>query len=275
MAVLFVVSIVLLLSVNFGVGAAELPLFDAHIHYNHDAWEVVSPKEAIARLRKAGVVRALVSSSSDEGTQKLFKEAPDFIVPELRPYRQNGETAGWYRDESVIEYLRDRLHRYRYVAIGEFHVSGASADLPVVRRVVQLAKKHGLLLHAHSDADAVERLFRQNQEARIIWAHAGYEKPARVRDLLSRYANLWVELSSRGDVAPKGRLAPQWRTLLLEFPGRFMVGTDTFAPERWSSIGTNADSVRGWLNELPMDVAERIAYKNGEAVLTTEFSKRP
>jgi hypothetical protein len=32
--------------------------------------------------------------------------------------------------------------------------------------------------------------------------------------------------------------------------------------------------VRAWLAELPAEVAERIAYKNGEAVLTEEFSKR-
>jgi len=62
-----------------------LPLFDAHIHYNHDVWKVVSPKEAIERLRKAGVVRALVSSSSDDGTPKLYAEDPDLIVPELQP----------------------------------------------------------------------------------------------------------------------------------------------------------------------------------------------
>ena len=40
--------------------AAELPLFDAHIHYSHDAWENLPPKEAIAILRKAGLKRALV-----------------------------------------------------------------------------------------------------------------------------------------------------------------------------------------------------------------------
>ena len=78
--------------------AAELPLFDAHIHYNHDAWESVPTKEAIARLRKAGMVRALVSSSSDEGTQKLYAEAPDLIIPELRPYTG--------RDAKVAKYIR-------------------------------------------------------------------------------------------------------------------------------------------------------------------------
>jgi hypothetical protein len=254
--------------------AAELPLFDAHIHYNLDAWKSVPPKEAIALLRKAGMVRTLVSSSSNEGTQKLYAEAPDLIIPELRPYRRNGETTTWFHDESIIDYLEERLKQYAYVAIGEFHISGADANLPVVRRIIQLAKQHSLMLHAHSDANAVERLFRQDPEARIIWAHAGYEPPPRIREMLRRYKNLWAELSPRNDVTVNGRLAAEWREILLELPGRFMIGTDTHAPERWNVIGSNANLVRAWLAELPAEVAERIAYKNGEAVLTEEFSKR-
>jgi predicted TIM-barrel fold metal-dependent hydrolase len=273
-AVRLVVVAVLLVSATACAGHTELPLFDAHIHYDHDVWEGLSPKEAIALLRKAGVRRALVSSSSDDGTQQLYAEAPDLIVPELRPYRKKGETSSWLRDDSLLAYLEERLKRYQYVAIGEFHVHGADADLPVVRRVVQLAKDHDLMLHAHSDADAVERLFQHDPDARIIWAHAGYEQPLRVRDMLQRYQSLWTELSSRDDVAPNGRLEAEWRALLLEFPDRFMVGTDTFVPDRWSVIGTNAVSVRAWLAELPTEIADRIAYKNGEAVLTAEFLKR-
>lgn len=178
------------------------------------------------------------------------------------------------RDESLLVYIEERLKRCTYVAIGEFHVSGANADLPVVRRVVRLAKQHELMLHAHSDADAVERLFHQDPEARILWAHAGYEKPLHVREMLRRHQNLWVELSSRDDVAPNGRLAVEWRALLLEFPDRFMIGTDTFAPERWSLIGSNARSVRGWLAELPAEITERIAYKNGKTMLAAELLKR-
>jgi hypothetical protein len=65
--------------------AGEMPLFDAHIHYSHDAWELVPPKQAVEILRKAGLRGAFVSSSNDEGTQMLVAEAPDLIVPELRP----------------------------------------------------------------------------------------------------------------------------------------------------------------------------------------------
>ncbi|HSE93923.1 MAG TPA: amidohydrolase, partial [Methylomirabilota bacterium] len=128
-------AIFLLLLAPVAASGADLPIFDAHVHYSHDAWDVLSPKEAVALLRKGGVKRALVSSSNDEGTQKLHAEAPDVVIPELRPYRRRGEIGTWVRDESVITYLEERLRKHRYVAIGEFHLSGADAELPVVRRM--------------------------------------------------------------------------------------------------------------------------------------------
>jgi hypothetical protein len=66
---------------------------------------------------------------------------------------------------------------------------------------------------------------------------------------------------------------PEWRSLFLEFPTRFMIGTDTHAPQRWNAIKSNAESVRQWLADLPADIAERIAYKNGEEMLTRSFLK--
>lgn len=70
----------------FAAEAHELPIFDAHLHYSHDAWDVLPVKDVIAILKRAGVKRALVSSSGDAGQQRLYAAAPDLIVPELRPY---------------------------------------------------------------------------------------------------------------------------------------------------------------------------------------------
>ena len=246
--------------------AADLPIFDAHLHYSHDAWESVPPKDAIALLRKAGLRRAVVSSSNDDGNQKLYAEAPDLILPSLRPYRTRGEISTWFRDDTVITYLEQRLARHRYVAIGEFHLYGADADLPVPRRMVQLARQHNLLLHAHSDADAIERLFRQWPEARILWAHSGFDQPERLREMLTRHKNLWCDLAFRTDHGSGGRVGPEWRSVFVAFPDRFMVGTDSYTPERWPYVVEHANWSRAWMKDLPPDVAERIAYKNGEAV---------
>src|SRR5512147_494105 len=246
--------------------AAELPVFDAHVHYSHDAWERLPPRDAVALLRKAGLKRALVSSSGDEGQQRLHAEAPDLILPALRPYRTRGEISTWARDASVPAYLEERLQKFRYVALGEFHLYGADADLPVPRRLVQLAKQHGLFLHAHSDADALERIFRQDPEARVLWAHSGFEPPAKVREMLRRHRNLWADLAFRSEHGADGRVPPEWRAAFLEFPDRFLVGTDTFTPERWHYIVEHARWSRQWLAELPSAAAEKIAWRNGETL---------
>jgi hypothetical protein len=258
--------LVLMLGLPGVAVAAELPIFDAHVHYSHDAWTVVPPKEAIALLQKAGVKRALVSSSDDEGTQKLLAEAPDIIIPELRPYRRRGDVSTWTKDEDVLRYVEERLKKHRYVAIGEFHLYGADADLPIPRRLVQLAKQHGLILHAHSDSDAVDRIFQQDPGARVLWAHSGFESPDKVRGMLRKHKNLWADLAFRSDQGSGGKVPPEWREVFTEFPERFMVGTDTFAPERWHYVIDHATFSRAWLADLPRDLAERIAWKNGEAL---------
>ena len=246
--------------------AQELPIFDAHMHYSHDAWDVVPVQDVLAILRKAGVRRALISSAGDDGQQRLYAAAPDLIIPELRPYRNRSDVGTWVRDDSVIAYLEDRLKKYRYAGIGEFHLYGADADLPVPRRMVELARRHNLLLHAHSDVDAVDRLFRQWPQARILWAHAGFDRPERVAEMLLKHGNLWCDLAFRTDHGSGGRVDAAWRKVFLAFPDRFMVGTDTYTPERWHYVPEHAAWSRAWLADLPRDVAERIAWKNGETL---------
>jgi hypothetical protein len=255
-----------LLLFALGARAQELPIFDAHMHYSHDAWESVPVQDVLAILKKAGVRRALISSSGDEGQQRLYRAAPDVIIPELRPYRTRGDTGTWFRDPTVPAYLEEKLKQNRYAGIGEFHLYGADADLPVPRRMVELAKKYNLFLHAHSDADAVERLFRQWPQARILWAHAGFERPEKVAEMLKKHRNLWADLAFRTDHGSGGKVDPAWRPVFLQFPDRFMVGTDTYTPERWHYVGEHARWSRQWLSDLPRDVAERIAWKNGEQV---------
>ncbi len=256
------------LSAGAQAPASPLPIFDAHLHYSHDAWERLPPREAVALLRQAGLKRAMVSSSSDEGTQMLFEAAPDLVLPVLRPYRSRGEIGTWFRDATVIAHLEARLKKYRYVALGEYHIYGADADLPVVRRVVQLAREHKLFLHSHSDADAIDRQFVQDPGARILWAHAGFDSPEKVREMLRKHKNLWCDLAFRSDHATAGKVDAAWREAFLEFPDRFMVGTDTFTPERWHYVAEHARWSREWLADLPREVAERIAYRNGEALFT-------
>ena len=247
--------------------AEELPIFDAHVHYSHDAVTLVPPAEAIAALRKAGVKKALVSSSDDNGTQLLVAEAPDLIVPSLRPYRRRGEISTWMNDPTVIDYVEERLAKHKYLAIGEFHAYGDDINTEVLQRIIALAKEHKLLLHAHSDAEAVELIFKTYPDALVLWAHSGFDRPEKVAEMLERHDNLWADLAFRSDQSSGGKVSEEWRPVFEAFPDRFMVGTDTFAPERWYYVGDHADFSREWLSSLPEDLASRIAHKNAEEMI--------
>ena len=258
---------VLLAAFSSLVTAGELQLVDAHIHYSHDAWEGIAPAEAVKMLRSAGLRRAFVSSSSDEGTQKLYKIAPDLIVPVLRPYRKRGELSSWMHDESVMAMLSERLASNYYAGIGEFHADGEQIDLPVLQHVIALARRYQVFLHAHVDVDAVHRIFVTDPNALVIWAHAGFESPEVIAEMMERYPGLWADLSFREEFVFQGDVEDEWRVLFERFPTRFLLGTDTYTPQRWFYVAENADWARGWLPSLPADIADNIAYLNAEALL--------
>ena len=245
------IALLVLAFAPFSAPAAELPIFDAHLHYSHDAWEVVPPKQAIAMLRKAGVRRALVSSSGDDGQQRLAAEAPDLVVPELRPYRSRGDIGTWFRDETVPAYLEERLKRFRYAGIGEFHLYGADADLAG-------SAPYGRARETARPFSA--RAFGCRRGRAPVQAVAAGEDPLgpfglRPARACARDAAQAQEPLVRSRVPDRpgagGKVDADWRAAFLEFPDRFMVGTDSFTPERWHYIGEHANWSRGWLADLP------------------------
>src|SRR5439155_3857394 len=157
---------------------AQYPVFDAHIHYSRPDWDAYPPERALALLARAGVRRALVSSTPDDGTLKLYARSPSVVVPFLRPYRTREDLGGWHADAGVAAYVEERLKRGIYRGIGEFHLGGADVDAPVVRRIAELAAERDLFLHTHVDADTIETLLARYPKVRFLWAHAGLSADA-------------------------------------------------------------------------------------------------
>jgi hypothetical protein len=244
---------------------AQYPIFDAHIHYSRPDWDAYTPERALSILARAGVRRAIVSSTPDDGTLKLYEKAPQGIVPFLRPYRTREDMAGWARDPSVAAYVEERLKRGIYRGIGEFHMGVAEVDAPVVKRLAELAAGHDLFVQAHVDDATIEQLLTRYPAARFLWAHAGMSAgPKTVTRLLDQFPKLWVELALRTDVAPGGALDPEWRAAFLRHPDRFLVGTDTWVTSRWEIVRDAMRDVQVWLGQLPREVAEQIAFENGD-----------
>ena len=249
-----------------GVAAeGRLPVFDTHVHYSQEAWRSFSPGAILDKLTAAGVARALVSSTPDDGTLKLYRADRERFVPILRPYRDQGDMDRWFRDRGVIDYVAGRLGRGVYRGIGEFHLLYESeARTPEIRRLAEMAVARDVVLHIHSGALPVRALFAIEAKLKILWAHAGMAAPpGMIRQLLERYPLLSTELSFRADdIAPDGRLDPAWRKLFLDHPGRFMVGTDTYINGRWEIYRELVEEHRRWLAQLPHKVAKAIAHGN-------------
>ena len=141
-------------------GQERLPIFDTHVHYKEPAWEVYPPDTIIDLLKKTGVVKALVSSTPDEGTRMLYKEDPARIIPFLRPYHGDVNSSNWYSKERVNSYILERLEMPIYQGIGEFHIHNPfDADSPIIKKTVRLAVERDLFIHVHSDHRAVRTIF--------------------------------------------------------------------------------------------------------------------
>jgi hypothetical protein len=264
-----IISLVLGLLSGLVMATDATPLFDGHIHYNHDAWAIYSPERAIAKLDEAGIGHALVSSTPDQGTFKLYELAPERIIPVLRPYRSPADRGTWYRNPQVIEYVKQRLKPGVHRGIGEFHLYDKQADTPQIRQLVEFAVEHNLFLHAHSDESAIEILIAHNPRVRVLWAHGGMTStPMSIDGILGRQSNLWVELSYRyEDILSDDDMNPAWRDLFLKYPDRFILGTDTWTTERWADALYITRTARRWIALLPNEVRVKFAFENATRFL--------
>ncbi len=125
------------------------------------------------QIINANVARALISSSPDEGTRRLYELDPVRIVPGLRPYHDDVTTTNWETSEKTLPYLEERIDSPIYVALGEIHVHVENIESPIFKSAIQRALARNLILHIHSDAETIRAVYKIAPEAKILWAHAG------------------------------------------------------------------------------------------------------
>jgi hypothetical protein len=252
------------------MAAEPIEIFDAHLHYNWEPKPYYPLDEVLALFKKHRVTGILATSRPNTGTHALVDAKADGlqVVPFIRPYRVRADIQTWFGDPVIFDLVQDEFKRGYYRGIGEFHLSGKSAENEWVKKTVDFAVANDLYLHAHADDEAVEILMRHNPKARIIWAHTGFGLPTeRVSAMLSKYQKLWGELSYRsGIVDGAGKLTAEWRTLFERYPDRFLLGSDTWVPERWAAYGEIMAGYRAWLEQLSPDVAAKIAHGNARVL---------
>ena len=260
------------------------PLFDAHLHYNEEAWNgQAGPhplRDVLARMQRNGVRAVLANSRPNDGTRALAEagaataQAGVTVVPLVRLYRDRADYDNWFRDDTIYQMVQAELARGTpagpYQGLGEFHLyDSANANGPVARQLMALADTRRLAVLAHVDDVAIDLLMAntpsKGQRTRLIWAHTGIggTPVARVDALMARYPLLMGELSYRpGLTCDGGLLCPEWRALLLKYPNRFVIGSDTWVNQRWQYYDELMQGYRTWLGGLPPEVARAIGWGN-------------
>jgi Tat protein secretion system quality control protein TatD with DNase activity len=254
--------------------APVMPIFDAHMHYNIEA-RVEYPPEKVLEIFKRNNVRGIIANSRpNEGSELLAKlaasKSPELhIAPFIRVYRDRADYGTWHKNPEIVAMIEREFtsgfFKGKVRGIGEFHIYGDEARSKEFAQIVEFAKKHDLWLHAHCDEAALAIIFQLNPNAKVIWAHTGFSVATeKVATLMNQHAGLMGELSYRNDITEGGKLSKQWRALFTAHPDRFLLGSDCWVTERWAQFDELMNYYRKWLAELPKDVAEKVAYKNGE-----------
>lgn len=268
----FAVILLIILSFSHKVLAEKfIEIHDAHIHYNQDMWDSLSVKEAVDLLKEQSIQRVLVSATPTQGAEMFYRQAPEFVVPMLRPYASWRHRYFWFKDPELKTYLIKQLERVPYKGIGEFHVFGKDADTLQIEQMIDLARQYDLVLHAHTDLEGMRILLKKAKGLVVIWAHGGEGvDESFLQSFLQKYPKFYIELSRReGMLDVNDDLTPYWKSLLIKYQKRFLLGTDTYKPRVWTQLEEITEETRYWLKQLPKDVVLDITKNN----LTRLFPK--
>jgi len=271
---------------------AQAPVADMHLHYKWSQQDVTSAADAAGILARENIVMGVVIGTPAELALELARLEPQKVVPIFSPYRTGGDWQRWARDPGVVSRARAALESGDYYGIGELHLIGGFSPrlekAAVLQALMRLAGEYDVPIMLHTEFSRPAMLLelcRRYPDTRILWAHAGsILPPAQVAQVLDTCGNVWAGLAARDPwrfvnnptTDADGRLLPGWRALLLRYPGRFMLGSDPVWPvERmdqwdepdtgWQELGRFWKFHRGWLQQLPAEVARKISCENAVA----------
>jgi hypothetical protein len=230
----------------------------------------------------------------------------------LNPIIQEAVRAGQLRAETnhLFEQIAIGIIRNGAVGFGEVtaeHFSfradhpyeSAPPDHPLFLLLTDIAARYNVPIDLHMEAisqdtsmpdhlssprnpknlreniSAFERLLSHNRNARIIWAHTGWDNTgdrtvALMRRLLLNHSNLYMSIKIDRLSLPEnrpltgGKIRPEGMELIRSFPDRFIIGGD----EHYGIPGSTGRGLgrskasRLFLDQLPDELAIKVAAEN-------------
>ncbi len=158
----------------------------------------------------------------------------------------------------------------------DLHMEAVQHDMPIPEKFNSPPNSKTL----RENIEGFERLLSHNPKARIVWAHIGWDNTGfgtveLYRHLLGKHPNLYMSvkidsmsLSQSRPLDENDRLKPEWLDLVRSFPDRFVIGSDEIylPPQANSRKLDRSRSLRIFLNQLPEDLARKVATENAARI---------
>jgi len=285
---LSIVCFVFLMFISAGKGIAQSSFADIHVHYNWDQKELISAEQIVEKLKNANVAFAVVSGTPSELALELKQAGGDLIIPFFSPYTHEMGRHDWYLDPKTVALAEAGLKSKRYFGIGEVHfMTGFQPTINnmVFQQLLMLAKNYAVPVLIHIDSGN-ERAFlqvcRDNPNVSFLFAHAGGNlHPRHIKRIIEQCENVLIEFSARdpwryGSLTDDDdNLLSAWRDLVIQYPDRFVTGTDPvwrvtrtqswdLADEGWSHYTKLLAYHQNWIGGLPDSVAQKVRLENAK-----------
>ena len=165
-------------------------------------------------------------------------------------------------------------------------------------RLFEYAERSGIPFEIHYEVEdallpPLEEMLSRYPKAKIIWCHLGQVRygdrakkysPGYVRDLMTKYPNLYFDLAFGGphsiypgsneyharvwDRSTRG-VKKEWVDLISDYPWRFLAALD-LGGDRMGDLPDDVKTLRRFLESLPRSVEEIVAYKASWKLLFDE-----
>jgi len=284
------IRVTFITSLFVSLASADNAVFDMHMHYKWSQKEVTSPEDAIAAMDKHNIAHAVVIGKPAENALLLKRLAPNRVTAIYSPYRDSHDWYLWQRKERVLVDATKALASGDYQGVGELHIIGGGfarriASSTVLNGLLELVVKYDVPIMIHTEFSSPKLMLaicEKHPKSKIIWAHAGaILKPEHVDKVMKACPNVMSGMAARDPwryvnnpiADAKGVLLPEWKAVMMKYPNRFLVGSDTVWPvdemDSWHTADTGWEELgrfwgfhRSWLSQLPKEVAQKIKHDN-------------
>ena len=261
------------------------PIFDAHAHVG----EKNNLEKIINNFKKVGIERAMLFVELKDVDVIKKKVGKNFYL--FADAFKNSKKDNKYKlRNDRFSTLKKHLKNKNISGVGEFYslLSIHPSKSPIrtdlfnneFKNYLKYLNSKKVIFHIHDELMDKKRqsIFAKYPNVQFILAHCGYRDPDELETILKTNNNVFTDLSlvSNNHFGPSKKwggpkvainLSKEWREILIKYSDRFLVGSD-ISKRRADQLQRVISDYRKLLGNLPIETAEKIAFKNFEKLIS-------